>query len=447
MVIARTAKRLALRTEASARFERGVDPGGIDRAIDRFCELVGSGRAAPTLDVHEGLDPRPPIRVRTSKLNGLLGTDLSDEQIRSYLAPLGFDAVAVEPGLHDVRPPTFRHDATVEVDVIEEVARHHGYARIPRTVRRSPKVGRLSAHQADRRLLRSILTGAGVDEAQAPSLVGPEDHGRAGLTSAQPIVASDAMMREESVLRTSLLPGLLRGLAFNAARRSPEVAFFEMGHVFHRPAPNASRPAGRDALLPEEHERLAVALGGGEGAVGAKQLLDTIAEGLRLAGVVLTAATAEGLHPGRTATVAVGDTSLGVVGEVDPGVSEAWGVPGRVGWLDLDLEALLSAPRRPLEQRPVSRFPSSDVDLAFVAGNSVPASAIEASLRSAGGDLLVGLELFDVYRGAGVEEGQRSLAYRLRFCSNDRTLTDADVAEVRQQAIDAVASSTGARLR
>lgn len=445
MAIARTSKRLSLRTEASARFEKGVDPLGIDRAIERFCELLGTGTvAADTIDERAGLVLPAPIRVRTSRVNQLLGTDLDDTTIRGYLAPIGFDAVEVEPGVHDVTPPTFRPDATIEVDIVEEVARHHGYANIPRSVPHSPIVGHLTPYQLDRRLIRSILTGSGVDEAQTPSLLGPGDHERAALFDHEPIVAANAMIQEESVLRTSLLPGLLRSLAFNAARRSPDVAFFEIGRVFHRPS--ADRQAeGLDALLPDERERLAVALAGG--AVPAKHLLDTLVEGLRLADVTVEATTAEGLHPGRTATIVCSGTAVGVVAEVDPSVSAAWSVPGRVGWIDVDLELFLSAPRRPLEQLPVSRFPSSDIDLAFVIADDVPAQRAERALHEAGGELLVGLELFDVYRGPGVVDGSRSLAYRLRFCALDRTLTDADVAEVRQRAIDAVVAATGGALR
>jgi phenylalanyl-tRNA synthetase beta chain len=448
MAIARTSKRIGLRTEASARFERGVDPAGIDLAVARFCELLGTGTvASDSVDAHEGLAPRSPIRVRTARVNALLGTDLTDAQIRAYLAPIGFVAEQAEPGVHEVTPPTFRHDATLEVDVIEEVARHHGYANVARTVPRSPGVGHLTPYQADRRLVRSVLVGAGVDEAQTPSLVAPGDHERTGLHGHEPIVAADAMIQEESVLRTSLLPGLLRTLAFNAARRSPDVAFFEIGHVFHRPAPDR-QVEGADALLPDEHERLAVAMAGADGGVvTAKHLVDTLVESLRLADVTPEATPAAGLHPARTAAVRAGGATVGVVGEVDPRVSGAWAVPGRVGWLDLDLPALLAAPRRRLEQEPVSRFPSSDIDLAFVLPDGVPAATAEAALRTAGGDLLVGLQLFDVYRGAGVADGERSLTYRLRFCAVDRTLTDGDVAEVRERAIAPVVAAPRGRRR
>jgi len=447
MAIARTSKRIGLRTEASARFERGCDPEGIDRSVKRFCELLGSGTVAgTTLDLQEGMQPRPVIRVRTARLNALLGTALGDEAIRAYLAPIGFRAVVVEPGVHDVEPPSFRPDATLEVDVIEEVARHFGYANIERTVPNSPQVGGLSPYQLDRRLVRQILAGAGVDEAQTPSLLGPGDHERAGLAEHEPIAAADPMIQEESLLRTSLLPGLLRSLAFNAARRAPDVAFFEIGHVFRRPTGERDT-AGPDAALPDERERVAVALGGaGADAVAAKHLLDTLCEGLRVLDVTLRATVGEGLHPARCAQVLASGTDIGVVGEVDPGVAAAWGLSGRVGWLDLDLEALLAAPRRPEHQRPISKFPSSDIDLAFVVAEAIPAGAIEAALRSAGGDLLISVELFDVYRGEGIPSGARSLAYRLRFCAVDRTLTDADVAAAREAAIRA-AEAKGAQLR
>ncbi|MDP9388053.1 MAG: phenylalanine--tRNA ligase subunit beta, partial [Actinomycetota bacterium] len=269
MAIARTAKRLGLRTEASARFERGCDPDGIERAVERFCSLLGRGAiAAGMLDVSQPRPPVPPIRLRTARLNALLGTELSDEQVRSYLAPIGFEATPAGEGVHEVVPPSFRPDATGEVDLVEEVARHHGYSRIRRTVPRSPYVGHLTPYQRHRRHLREVLAGAGVSEASSPPLVAPGDHERAGLSS--PLIeAVDPLAREESVLRASLLPGLLKAVAFNASHRNPDVALFEIGHVFRV-------PAGRRGPLPEERELLGVTLaasGPDAGAVAAKRVL------------------------------------------------------------------------------------------------------------------------------------------------------------------------------
>ncbi len=160
------------------------------------------------------------------------------------------------------------------------------------------------------------------------------------------------------------------------------------------------------------------------------------------------ATTRAGLHPARTAEIVAAGSLIGVVGEVDPQTLEAYELPHeRVGWLELDLVKLAAAPRRPPVSRPVSRFPSSDVDLAFVVPDSVPAAEVEMTLARAAGDLCESVELFDVYRGVGVSAGSRSLAYRLRFRAFDRTLTDAEVADLRSQCIRAVASQNRAVLR
>jgi phenylalanyl-tRNA synthetase beta chain len=447
MAIAATSRRLNLRTEASARFERGCDPEGIDRASARFFQVMGMGRVAPgMLDERAALPAPHRIAVRTARVNAILGTELADEEVARYLGPIGFQVRPAVPGVQEVLAPSFRPDVEAEIDVIEEVARHHGYSRIARTVPRSPYVGRLTAYQRDRRRVREILAGAGVSEAITSSLLAPGDHERAGLGSGV-IRAANPLMQEESVLRASLLPGLLRAVAFNAARRVPGVRFFEIGHVF-RPPPPTRPAAGRDAELPDEHEHLAVALAGaGDDAVAAKRVLDVLTGALRLDGVVLEASVEPGLHPTRTAQVRASGELLGVVGEVDPSVVEAWAFEGRVGWVELELERLLEAPRRPAEQRPISRYPSSDIDLAFVVDDSVPAAAVERTLSESGGELLVDLGLFDVYRGEQLGPGRRSLAYRLRFCALDHTLTDEELAAVRARCIEAVETAHPAELR
>ena len=438
MAIARTSKRINLRTEASARFERGVDPEGADRASARFCELVGSGRvAAGILDVQAEPYRSRVVRVRTAKVNGLLGTDLSQAEMAGYLAPIGFTSVEVEPGVLDVTVPSWRPDVAIEVDVTEEVARHHGYARIPKTVPVSPRAGGLAPYQRMRRLVREVLVGLGLDEAMNSPLVGPEDHDRAGIDG--PVIeASNPMMREESVLRKSLLPGLLKNLVFNAAHRNPGAALFEVGNIFLPP------PEGQQ--LPDEREHVGAAIGGAD-ASRAVTVWRTLADALRLADPTLEAATNSGMHPGRTAQAKAGARVVGVVGEVDPAVAEAHGLESPVAWVEFDLGALFDAPRRSDELRPVSRYPSSDIDLAFSVPEDVPAGSVERVLREVGGDLLEDLRLFDVYRGEGIEPGSRSLAYRLRFCAQDRTLTDAEVGEIRTRAIAAVEAAHGAKLR
>ena len=441
MSIARSSKRLALRTEASVRFERGCDPEGIERASARFFEILGTGEvAAGMLDVWERPAPAPPIRLRTSRANALLGTELGDEDVRSLLAPIGFEATQSGDGLHEVVPPSFRPDATTEIDLVEEVARHHGYSRIPRTVPNSPYVGHLTAYQRGRRRLRDVLVGAGVSEAASSPLLAPGDNERAGYEG-ELIEAVDPLVREESVLRASLLPSLLKAVAHNVSYRSPDVSLFEIGKVFRV-------PAGRRGPLPDERELLGVALAGANGgAVAAKQVLDVVLVGMSRTEARIDAATAPGLHPTRTARVLLGFDVIGHVGEVDPDVSAAFGIEGRVGWIELDLAGLVPTASVYAQAAPVSRHPSSDIDLAFVVDDSVPASAVTGTIRQAAGDLLADLHLFDVYRNDRLGAGARSVAFRLRLQAPDRTLTDADVAEVRARCIEAVAAVHKAELR
>ena len=242
----------------------------------------------------------------------------------------------------------------------------------------------------------------------------------------------------ESVLRTSLLPGQLGAVAYNQRHFNGDVRLFEIGHVY--------LPAPEGQLLPDEREFLAVALSGEE-APAAVAVLDLLAEALALPAVEMRAAVLPGMHPTRSAEVVVAGRVRGAVGEVDPEVLEACRVSGRVAWLQLDLQQVLEGPRTRRRYRPVSKYPPSDVDLAFVVPDDVAAVQVERALRASAGSLLARVELFDSYRGSGVAEGSRSLAYRLRFQAPDRTLTDAEVAEVRQRCIDETSRRTGASLR
>lgn len=446
MAIARTGTRLKLFSDARHRFERGVDPEGADRAVERFAALLtGAGspslRRGSTNDARSDSEvPTPPtVLLRTARVNRLLGTDLGDEEIASLLDPIGFTTHPAGDGVASVTVPSWRPDSDREVDVIEEVARHHGYRRIARTLPSGARnTGGLTQYQKQRRAVRDILAGAGLSEAWTTTFLAPGDLERAGLPG-HAVEVENPLDRAESILRTSLLPGLLKAVRFNADRQEPEVRLFEIGRVF-------TPPAG-DQVTPDEVETLAaIAVGAGVDGRYAARLWAVLADALRLVGVGLHAAEVHGLHPGRSAHVVAGDdTVLGAAGEVDPDVSAAYGITGRVAWLTLDLPHLLAQPRRAAVAAPISRYPASDVDLAFVVPDREPAAAVAATVTAAAGELAESVRLFDVYRGMG--DGRRSLAYRLRFRSTERTLTDAEVADARQAVIAAVAAAHGGELR
>lgn len=445
--IARTSQRLGLRSEASSRFERGTDWQLLDRAADRFCQLldeitpggvtVDQGR----VDVLGSLPTRVTVPVRTSRMSHLLGREFTSVEVRDLLTPIGFEVdPTADDDVQDVTVPSFRPDTETETDVAEEVARHYGYGRLGTSVPRSPDAGRLTPRQKLRRHLRQVLVGAGLFEAMPNPFLAPDDVERAGLQIEAPVRLLNPLAVEESVLRPSLLPGLVRAVAYNGSHRNQGVRLFEIGAVFGAPGPGSP--------LPDECERLAVITAGCD-ATEATSLWRTIAGGLGVEAELVNVDDVPGLHPTRAALIRIHGADVGVVGEVDPGVLDAHGVSERCGWLDVDLDALLAAAQGAGDRayRLVSTYPSSDIDLAFVVDDDTQASAIEATLVTAAADELVAIRLFDVYRGQRLGEGRRSLAFALRLQAADHTMTDEEVGGIRQRCIDAVQAAHPAVLR
>jgi phenylalanyl-tRNA synthetase beta chain len=481
MAIARTSKRLHLRTEASARFERGCDPSGIDRAAARFVELLGLTAgpdmrvAAGVIDVVGDVPMPETVIVRPSRINALLGTELSADDIAGLLAPLGIEStsrgVGPDDALHVVVPtyrPDIRPGPMGEADIAEEVARTYGYIRITRHMPSWPQPGRLTTFQRDRRLLKEVLCGLGCSEAWTSTFVSEADQRSSGVRPPH-IEVTNPLVESERFLRSSMMPGLLRAVLYNTERRQRDIRLFEVGSVFHRLEGVTEDAAGGPPALTTERLSVVFAADGDDAwtAVAAWRM---VAEALGIADWSLAGSDpslpgASILHPYRSSSVTgrgpersgVSTAApIGSVGELDPSTVASFGLlapdgrPRRVGWLDLDVGMLLDEgrlDRRPEWSRPISRFPSSDIDLAFVVADEVPAGSVEHTLRRAGGDELESVGLFDVYRGPSVEVGSRSLAYRLRFCALDRTLTDEEIGTLRTTCIEAVESEHRAELR
>ena len=443
MPVARTARRLGLRSEASVRFERGCDPEAAELAHARFIELLGDAAGTPTdgmVDERGDLPDRSPILVRPGRVNAVLGSQLPPAEMKELLDPIGFTTEL--PGGDDaamtVALPSYRLDSEAEIDVIEEVGRMYGYSRLGKTMPVSALSGGLTARQQERRKLRSILAGLGLCEATPMPFLAPGDLERAGLPG-DGITITNPLVAEESVLRTSLLPGLLGSVRHNVSHRNEDVALFEIGHVF-------LRPTDPDAELPDEPERLAVIVADAD-ATEAVVMWRSICDGLSVPGADVANAEMPGLHPTRSAVARVEGEPVGSVGEIDPDVLAAFDIPGRVAWLEVDLDRLLRHPHGEPTYTPVSRFPSSDIDLAFVTAEGASATDVAATIADAAGQLCGYVRLFDTYRGGGVPDGARSLAYRVRLQATDRTLTDAEVGGVRQRIIDEVQAAHPAELR
>ena len=366
-------------------------------------------------------------------MNRVLGTDITADELPGLLDPIGY-TVAGTGDVRTVTLPTWRLDSTAEIDVVEEVARHYGYDRLGKTVPKSVVHGGLSVRQHRRRLAREVLLGLGISEAMPNPFLAPDTLERAGLPTAA-LTVTNPLVADESVLRTSLRPGLLQAIAYNESHRRTGVSLFEIGHVY----------PPSEAELPAEYEALTVVLAGSE-APAAMKVWRELSAALGVGARIDQSKPPAGLHPTRSATLQAGKDPLGGVGEVHPAVLQAFDVSERVAILEVDLDQLLDREPKPTQWKPTSRYPSSDLDLAFVLADDVDAERLDKAIRQGSGNLLVDLTLFDVYRGDRVAAGSRSLAYRLRLQAADRNLTDADVATVRR-GVEAAATKLGAELR
>ncbi len=449
--IADTSARHNLHSEASARFKRGVDPEVADLALGRFAQLLsegGAGSLRPGEVVTEGrLPERVTVRVRPTRVNAVLGTDIDVASMVDLLDPIGFTS---EPDAEDllVSIPTWRPDSSVEIDVVEEVGRMYGLSRIVRTVPVSAHPGGLDRAQRARRSVRRALLGCGIDEAMPMPFLAPGDLERCGLP-ATGLMLANPLAAEESVLRASLRPGLLGAVAHNASHRITGVRLSEIGRVFELGQGavvdvESSVRLGR--VLDGEREQLAVALAGSE-APAAVAVLEVVLAALGVGPLVLRSEELDGMHPARAAVIEVAGADVGAVGEIDPVVLDRFGIEERVAWLELELGHLLDLPVPIPRARSVSRFPSTDIDLAFVVPDRVPAEAVRTTIRATGAPLLRELALFDVFRSDAVGADRRSLAFRIRFQADDRTLTDAEVGVIRQAIVDAVSATHDASLR
>lgn len=446
-VVRRASKTLALSTEASYRFERFVDPElaplAAQRACDLLAELAGGEIAPDALDLYpQPYGPRV-VPLRVSRVNRILGTNLTEPAVASSLRRLG---LSVEPG-HDslrVTAPTFRPDLVQEIDLVEEVARMIGYETLPETLppARDAMGGVDCTESRFASQVSAVMTGLGLQEALTNSLVAPSmfDDETAKFGQVQ---IRQALSAELSSLRTALVPNLLEALVRNLKRRQPDVRLFEVGKTFtlgdvsgsfcearHVGAvlTGADTPRGWEAAEPKPCDFFT-----------AKGIVEALAAALRLPSVAFAASKRLGMHPGRCADILCSGETVGYAAEVDPDwVTDELGAPtnaGRVAVLELNLESLQRLQIRSARYAEPLRFPSVSRDLAVVVDAGLAYGQIAGAIREAADSrLLHDLALASIYTGKGVPGGKKSVAVRLTFQAEDRTLTDAEI-EAQVEAI------------
>jgi len=457
--VRRTAKLLGLQSEASYRFERGVR-GTLVHASARAAQLMvqyAGGRCLRGIVDADHSTPPQAFTCRFSRCISLLGLQIPADTAHNALHALGFtvDVDANDSDHWHVTPPEHRVDCTEGPDIAEDLARLIGYDAVPTDTTVQFHATSVPASVIDwREEVRDLFVGAGVLEAINPSLISRELLTAAGLPADAPemqvVALANAITQEQSILRTALYPGLIRNIQHNCAFGAAGVRLFELGKIY-RPAITA------DGFV--ECERLGLALWGAateKGVWDAERECD-FADGIALLellfeklGVTATrsATTRPGFHPGRTARLALADgTELGFIGELDPRTLRDVDIRGRVVLAEVAVEPLCAATRLQRSYQPLPRFPMATRDVAFIVPEAVTHQHVCDIVRAAGVAFLDHLELFDVYRGEHVAAGSKSMAYRIAYRMQDRTLTDAEIDAAHGTIKLALTNKLGARLR
>jgi phenylalanyl-tRNA synthetase beta chain len=455
--ISRTSRSMALISEASLRFERTVDRTSCIEALDRatalLVEVAGGEVAAGVVDVY----PRPhaPTRLtlRLSRLKQILGVMIEDRDAAAILTRLGC-TVAVHRDRLEVDVPSFRPDIEREIDLVEEVLRVWGMERVePVLPTGSGRAGSLTAAQQWRERVGVIMRAAGLNETMTYAFTDPTDAARCDMRLGQGNVCVELlnpMSGEQAVLRQSLLPGLLRSVSYNQRRGVTDVHLYEIGSAF-------LTSEGRKQ--PREHSHLAAVMAGtwhqtewNDPAVvldffDGKGVIENVAREMAFDRFKVRAVELDWLQPGRAAEIIVSGEVVGWLGEVHPAVLARFEADAPVVAFEMDLDKLIRSAKPARKFIEPARFPGIEHDIAVVVDESVSSERLEQSIRSAGGKLLETARVFDVYRGKGVQQGKKSIAFALVYRASDRTLTTEEVEAAHSKIVRKVLGAVGGELR
>lgn len=446
------ARRFGLHTDASHRFERGVDPAGQAAALARAAQLlldIAGGSASPVTEVRGAVPTVAPIALRPARVCRVLGLPIEAAQIDAILARLQMQVERDSAEVWQVRPPSYRRDVQREEDLIEEIARVHGYRRLqPARVREVQRMVPAAEGLRGDPVLRRALAARGYQEAITYSFVDPElqrrQLGAEAVAAAVDLV--NPLSRELAQMRVSLWPGLLATIAHNRNRQQARVRLFELGRVFHRREGEIDQPeklamAAIGARLPEQWGASAASVDFFDLKGDFEQALPPSLQ----AQLRYESATRAGLHPGRSARILLHGEAIGWLGELHPAIARQLDLGRPPLLLEVDLPPL----RRQAvpSTQPLSPFPAVRRDLAVVLPLEVPAADVVELIREQGGEQLETVVLFDDYRGDGVTPGSRSLGFGLIFQEKSHTLTEQDVTAALDRIVLAIRETTGGEIR
>ncbi len=459
--ISRTSRQLGLSSEASLRFEKRIDPNGVIFAANRACELMQELAGGEVL---QGLIDEYPVKtnpvtlsVRPEKANQVLGTNLSAHEMVEILERLGLSTKfqGSDHNMISVNIPTFRLDLEREIDLIEEIARIYGFQLIPSTLPASrARAGGLSRQQKIRRMIRDTLVGAKLREAITYSFINPKDLDRLKFPTEgiwrKVVRIKNPLSEEQSIMRTTMLHGLLTALTHNLSRDIYDVQLFEIGRVF------ISQKVDE---LPLEPVRIGAVLTGAWRShvwyetpesinfFDMKGIIEALLEVLGIDEWELRSNDFPAFHPYRAAEVLIAGEKAGLMGELHPEVLNSYDLKARVYAFELDEDVLIRNSKRLPAYEEIPRFPGIPLDIALVVDEKIPAAKVEEIIQSEGGELLREVRIFDVYRGKQVPLGKKSLAYSLLYQAEDRTLTDLEVKKVQNRIVSRLQKELDAEIR
>ena len=432
--VRRNAFLLGMATEASRRFERHIDPNGCKRAADRaaqlLAEIAGGTIAQGAIDRHPAPMLEPTVTMRTARANSVLGLKIAPEKQREFLERLGFK-VSADDGVLSAQIPTWRRDIEREIDLIEEVARLYGYERVPVTLHQGGTAGAgrpLSSRLRDR--ARSACLRCGLTEITTYSLSNEKSHQMAGVSPDNAVKLRNPLSEDYTMLRTSLIPSMLDVLRRNKGRR---MRAFEIGKVYF------AEGAGG---LADEKRVLGLALSDAPAQANwqkieqpvdfyaLKAIVENVLYEFGAPPPLLAPLKNPALHPGRAASISIGGEEMGFMGEVHPQIAADWDLPNRVYIARIDFDALVRHVSLVRKYQPFSKFPGVERDLALLVPANIPAVNLTDAARRAGGELLQNVHVFDVYDGAGIAEGFKSVAISMLFRAPERTLVESEIEEL-----------------
>ena len=436
---------LGMRTEASAKFEKGLDPLNTLPAVNRACELVellGAGEVLDgTIDILNYVPQPRVLKLEPEKINGLLGTHIAEDEMMSILKKLDFQVEGDQ-----VTVPSWRGDVIGMADLAEEVARFHGYNNIPITLMKGQTtLGGFSAEEQLERQLGALCRAMGFDEIITYSFISPTCYDKirwdAGDPRRQSFKILNPLGEDTSIMRTTVLPSMLEILTRNYNYRNQNVRLYEVGRIY--------LPGGEDGLAVENKVLSMGAYGSDMDFYALKGCVEAILKDLRAEDVHFEVPSVPNpsYHPGRVADVYAGDRRIGVLGQVHPLVAQNYGVDAQFYCAELELNALMAAKGADPEYVPLPKFPNLTRDIAVVCDEAVTVGALEACIRKGAKGLLKECKLFDIYRGKGVDKGKKSVAFNLILRSDDRSLTSEEADEDVKSILATLEKELGAVLR